>query len=446
MHRNSVLLLIVATILTSVSASAQREGENWHFGRNVSLSFASGEPVALAGSQMNTFEGCASMSDFEGNLLFYSDGSTVWTSIHTVMVNGTGLMGDASSTQSCIAVPWPNEPGKYYLFTVDNAESNYIRGLRYSVINMNAMSGYGAVEEKNVLLEAPAAEKATAVRHRNGRDVWLIAHRMNSPTFLVYLITENGIAMVPITQNIGPTLVPLDVGYLKSNLQGDRLAMACSVPSGLHVFAFDNSTGAISDPLALTSFTTYGVEFSPSGRYLYATSWLDWPIYQYDLSLPPSDIGPQAVVIASARRRGALQLAPNGRIYSVRESIDHLDAIYDPDKAGSACRFVEKAYELPSVALYGLPNFFPALLSMDIVFQLGVNDACAGDTVTVTLLPPDKARAIRWDMGEPGFSPDPRDTLDSIRYVYRTSGTHSVTVRFVVASSTAPETVSPLIV
>ena len=98
---------------------AQGEANIWYFGSNAGIDFNSGVPVSLPASQMSTWEGCASIADGAGNLRFYTDGNSVWTHNHTVMNNGTGLMGSFSSTQSAIIVPRPNNPDIYYIFTVD---------------------------------------------------------------------------------------------------------------------------------------------------------------------------------------------------------------------------------------------------------------------------------------------------------------------------------------
>lgn len=63
-------------------------------------------PIVITGS-MNTSEGCASISDLNGNLLFYTDGVTIWNQTHSVMANGNGLFGHYSSTQSSIIVKQP---------------------------------------------------------------------------------------------------------------------------------------------------------------------------------------------------------------------------------------------------------------------------------------------------------------------------------------------------
>ena len=98
-----LLFAVLAILVLSTSAQAQQARfNNWYFGNKAGVSFASGSPVVLTNGQMVTTEGCASMSDASGNLMFYTNGISVWNSNHLVMTNGTGLTGHALSTQSGI--------------------------------------------------------------------------------------------------------------------------------------------------------------------------------------------------------------------------------------------------------------------------------------------------------------------------------------------------------
>ena len=42
------------------------------------ISFANGQPIAHKNSDMKAIFGCSSMSDQDGNLLFYTNGKSVW--------------------------------------------------------------------------------------------------------------------------------------------------------------------------------------------------------------------------------------------------------------------------------------------------------------------------------------------------------------------------------
>ena len=75
------LLLFLCTLVSS----AQGEANNWYFGQNAGVTFNSGVPIALTDSAMQTLEGCATLSDASGQLLFYTDGMTIYNRNHQVM-------------------------------------------------------------------------------------------------------------------------------------------------------------------------------------------------------------------------------------------------------------------------------------------------------------------------------------------------------------------------
>src|SRR5215831_20365273 len=79
---------------------AQKQANWWFFGQNAGLNFNSGSPVAVTTGALSTSEGCSAISDSSGNLLFYTDGITVYTKQNTKMPNSGDLDGDISSTQS----------------------------------------------------------------------------------------------------------------------------------------------------------------------------------------------------------------------------------------------------------------------------------------------------------------------------------------------------------
>ena len=70
------------------------------------------------------------------------------------MPNGSGLLGDPSSSQSAIIVPKPNNPTIFYVFTVDDHSQNAPHfGLNYSEIDMSLDGGLGDVtSNKNINL------------------------------------------------------------------------------------------------------------------------------------------------------------------------------------------------------------------------------------------------------------------------------------------------------
>src|SRR5436190_15006118 len=114
MSRAFKFWLIGALTTTVHVLFAQNETTKWYFGNLAALDFTANPPNALSNSAMNTIEGCASVSDASGNLLFYTDGATIWNQIHFPMSNGTGLLGNSSTTQAALILKQPSGNGIYY--------------------------------------------------------------------------------------------------------------------------------------------------------------------------------------------------------------------------------------------------------------------------------------------------------------------------------------------
>src|SRR6266550_241170 len=96
------ILLVVSLLLTQLHAFPQHQADNWFFGIKAGLNFSGGSPIALTTGALSTTEGCSAISDAQGNLLFYTNGVSVWNKNNDVMPNGTGLDGDISTSQSAL--------------------------------------------------------------------------------------------------------------------------------------------------------------------------------------------------------------------------------------------------------------------------------------------------------------------------------------------------------
>lgn len=345
---------------------SQREANHWYFGNGVSFDFSRGYPKAVNDGALYTSEGCTSISDNTGRLLFYSDGVTVWNNTHKVMVNGNGLSGTNSSTQSCITLKKPGTETIYYVFTID--ELGGPKGLCYSVIDMKQNNGLGAVVVKNQQLLTPASEKLTAVKHANGKAWWVIVHQWNSAAFYCYRFDASGVSS-PVISNIG--VVHKDngdkknsgsIGYLKASPDGKRLAsVICYTPNNnIELFNFNNSTGVISGLVNLPSpGNAYGACFSPDNSKLYISYELAGRgIVQYNLNSPNIAQSAIRVSLSDSTRYGALQLGPDEKIYAAKLG-QHLDVITNPNGQGNACGFKSNYVNLNGMySTFGLPDFF----------------------------------------------------------------------------------------
>ncbi len=366
-------LLVYLFLFTTYHLSAQKEGCNWYFGENAGLSFCTGTPVALTDGALSTLEGVATISDHSGNLLFYTDGMTVYDALHNIMPNGTGLLGHPSSTQSGIIVKAPGSSDLYYIFAMGSNHGS-LTGLTYSIVDMTLNGGLGEVTVKNILVHQYTSERVTAVVHANGQDYWILINTHYGGDIYAYLLTSSGLSSAPVVSNVG---IPSDIGYIKANYQRDRIAVANYHYNAGSFFLldFDNATGILSNKIAIgatlpVSFgIAYGVEFSPDGTKFYGTT-MDAPykVLQYDLQAgSATDIANSGIIIATHPTKhdcswgyyyGAIQLGPDGRIYVVAECDSFLNVINYPNERGVACGYVPRSVSLSGrIGRVGLPNF-----------------------------------------------------------------------------------------
>ncbi len=390
--KNKIIILFF--ILSSSLLYSQKEAFNWYFGEYAGITFNTPDlnPITLLNSVMATDEGCATISDGNGRLLFYTDGITVWDRNNTIMPGGTGLLGSKSSTQSAVIVKKPGNDKIYYIITTDSAEGN--NGCRYSVVDMELNSGFGQVISKNNILFTASTEKLVAIRHANRRDWWILTHEWESDVFRAFLIDENGINTFAVFSIIGTIHTGSNknkTGYMKASRNGTKLALVLPDDGIVELFDFNNEQGKVLNPVTLKSLVlkdVYGLEFSPDGKLLYVSR-QESPsvILQYDLSAwTASAILITQMMITNESGYGAyqaLQLGPDNRIYVARYNKSFLGRINEPGKRGADCNYVDSAIYLKGkLCKKGLPNIY----SNDAI-ELNITSnspVCIGDSVRLT--------------------------------------------------------------
>ncbi|HEX9980946.1 MAG TPA: T9SS type B sorting domain-containing protein [Flavobacterium sp.] len=333
--RATTMRMILALCCVSTSAVfSQQEASVWYFGRNAGLKFnTDGSVTPLSDGQLNTTEGCSSIADANGNLLFYTDGRTVWDRNHVIMPEGnyfagTGLFGDPSSTQSAVIVPKPGNPDVYYIFTVDephhenaavypnafsgmyltpgegstpSADDGLNNGLNFSVVDLSITGSNGSigdvVSRNNHLvtydtnpageqIKYKCSEKITAVKNQLANEYWVVTHFIDR--FYSFKINESGVAGTPVVSVTGPSINTAgyrrnSIGYMKTSPDGQKIAVAhqqngsiagMSAPNTgqILLYDFNTTTGAVSNENELLhGVHGYGVEFSAQSQKLYTT-------------------------------------------------------------------------------------------------------------------------------------------------------------------------------
>ncbi len=440
------------------SLNAQLEAAHWYFGDNAGLNFMTQPTSNDLNGQLSTIEGCSSISDSNGNLLLYTDGITVFNHNHTVMSNGTGLMGNSSSSQSGLIVPHPGQSNIYYIITVD--DDNNDNGLRYSVADMGLNGGLGGIlpGQKNILLISNIKEKVTAIANLDHNFVWVVTlgpaprnanptipvQTYNSPYNTIYAIKIdnsglNGSSQVVYTTFNGQLHVNQTHGYIKISTRGDKLAIANYYDMTLYLLDFDINTGSASNlrQLALPSnYGPYGVEFSPNGNFLYVYGATNpngggdtAMLLQYDLT--QTNI-PYTIIHSEQGYRGALQLGIDGKIYIAESNSyslgrDYVSTIDNPNNAGAACNYHNRAISLsPRYSRQGLPQFIQSFF-----VQIETQNVCEGEQAHFTVHSNLDIDHVDWDFGDGNnatTTPDPGDLKTAeADHTYATAGNYHVT-------------------
>ncbi len=453
----SILLLFI-----SGSCLAQNQANWWFFGQNASVEFTLSGPIPGSG-ELSTEEGCSAISDACGNLLFYSDGDNVWNRNGVVMSNGSGLLGNPSSTQSSVIVPVPLDDDRYYIFTASTITNNPDPdGINYSIVDMSLDNGLGDIipAQKNINLLTESAEKLVAVKHENGIDVWIVSYTesvLDSNVwnrFTAFKLTSTGIDPSATTfSNINATRTTDRRGYLKASHDGSMLAMMTQGrvsplnPSeagvGAWLLDIDNATGRVSNPRRIefpSIFQAYGGEFSPNNEVFYldlnteagGQNPAERLLLQYDLTAPDFNAAPVTVyetspaIIDDNITRGALQLAPDGKIYYTRDGSPWLSTINDPNNLGTSCNFQYDGLRLQdgTLSTEGLPPFFDTTFNPSISFIEG----CVGDmteffTSSIATCPDVE---LFWDFGDPASGTANTSDLVQPSHIYSSTGVYRV--------------------
>lgn len=277
----------------------------WVLEQNIGLDFNSGTGVPTYTPRVGQSgdEGAASVCDRNtGDLLFSTDGQTVWGANHLPMPNGTRLFGNGgdfrvwddtiagalSTRQGVLIVPFIEDKNKYYIFSLANMsmgpsnKQRYIDNngdtingtLFYSVVDMSLNNGLGEVVagERNILLDSTEflSEAMIAIPGLCG-TIWVIVHTAappfstQPPQYKAYKVSATGVDHSPVVSTgkvhsgrgwltLSPdgTTIALTGGGRMHPLVGD--ASMQTFGTGLELAKFNPFTGEIGDVLAIEHF------------------------------------------------------------------------------------------------------------------------------------------------------------------------------------------------
>lgn len=329
---------------------------------------------------MNLNRTNASVANAASQLLFTTNGIYIANALDDTMQNGSGLNPSyftnqhvhygLSVPQGNLVLPSLSDSNQFILFhnTIDDYfNTGASTQLYFSIIDMSLNNGLGSVISKNNVLytDSMVPGRISACRHANGRDWWLIVHKLHSTDLFEFLYTPFGI--------IGPRIQSLATwrdffgGQSVFSPQGDMYAYY-EAYYDLDIAEFDRCTGDFYGQIHIDINDSFqydgGIAFSPNGRFLYVSS-VSY-LYQYDLLALNVDSSRIVVGVydgyTDTMGNGTYfemqALAPDGKIYmSCANSSPYLHVINYPDSAGLSCGFCQHCISLPVLNAFTIPNF-----------------------------------------------------------------------------------------
>lgn len=368
----------------------------WYFGDGAGLDFNPDpddenapvpRPIAERHPQ-NIPAGTTTISDQAGQVLFFTDGQSVWDLNGDLMENGSDIGGDNSASQSVIAVGVPTQPTLFYLFTTQ-ASAGGSNTVSYSLVDIKSenQTGVGNVVTKNNFLFSPSTEQSAALT--SGDTTWVMFHELGNNSFRAYPVTSNGIGQ-PVISSVGSNHgFNSGVGAMKFSPDGTKLAVTISEGgcNRTEIFEFDQQTGQLNEYARLNlgcSGSVYGLEFSQDSDRVLVSYRNGGPGIEEFIIKPVDNNDPNAAscpacidgastraqreaCILSTKKQvggtaglnlGALQIASDGQIYVAVVGDNRIGQIQVGTGCTASSTFNQNAVQpMPGTSNLGLPSF-----------------------------------------------------------------------------------------
>ena len=442
--------IFLVTLIVSISglckAQSFKEGSIWYLGSYTGFDFKYDPPKVLNDSKMyNLTSRTSTIADEFGNLLFYTNGDTVWNKHHKVMMNGIKLNlyphnYGSNPASSCVIVPHPGDGELYYIFIASKFDPYTYSEFSYAIVDISADNGNGAVVQKNIELLDSSSALLTVTSHADEKSFWVTVHD-GYENLYAYRISETGIELPVISH--GPTYDLETFGASQMKVSPDGTKLVITNYPNTDFYIFNSMTGAISF-LGRYAYNQggQGVEFSPNSQFVYfATS---NAVVQLEVNSDSiEEILNSEVTLGEYRQpfngTGAdFQLAYNGRIYSHLEPASRsprfLACIQNPNRKGLACNYNGSSVLLPDGrGPDGDHGFINLPLSVQSIYRdlptLLETKGCKGIPANIRVTSLGYADSLRWYFGDGTQKKYMFPSGKTVSHVYKQTGVYTVTVR-----------------
>lgn len=454
-----ILCFVLVTARSGQSQDLSRH--NWYFGNSThAIRFDrtsnTAEEITKSLNQPFGIGGSAVATDHTNrNLLFYTDGASIYDVNGLVMPNGATLGGASITNQPVVVCPAPGVANNFFVF-IRNAGGT----VTSSTVDMNQFGNSlfpapatGDVSLRNQPVGSGLTNRSEAmllIAEPSNTAYWLITHEQNSNNYTVTSIS----AITGITNTVVPGL-GFDLNAANFSYHAGTGQIAVSPSDGntnIALLNFDNVTGALTfnqflfntSVNASTEPSVYDIEWSMSGRFLYISrtgeAGIPAALLQYDLNNPTSTLTEIPGLASGLARSWGLEMAPDSSIYHVYQSALGgpflVGKLSEPDSIASATVYTQQAFGALDFGGKQFPAFAPKpriTLSLSFIEE----GLCSGTNTNFFPSVAPGADSLIWSFGDGSNS-----TSWSPAHQYQNGGSFNVILRAFLKGDTASFTKS----
>lgn len=295
-------------LITALPVQAQKRNFNWVYGSGIWLHFTPDSLKALMVLDMPPVSArSASISDTTGQFVLVADDHGIRNALLDPVAGGTvAELGWIVPAGNYLVLPLPGHPGHYGVFI-----NELPPGARAGMVevDMTANGGAGTVVGVTQWYMQGGTAKLAATTDADDEGYWVLHHAEDDDAFHAFHLGPEGLSPSGVVSHAGPVYVATDTvvytatdsirynffrrGMMNFNFQGDLLATivnnAAMDSTRLELFHFNRATGGVthwtgvegrflagppvpaycSPAHVLNQPFFRGVDFEPSGRYMY---------------------------------------------------------------------------------------------------------------------------------------------------------------------------------
>ena len=319
--------LLIFSVAAHFVTAQSRPGKNWIFGSGEVLVFGDDTDRTLQQGedilQLNIR--AVANNPNTGDVLFYTDGNTVYDACGNILV--TGLGGTAAANQPVVISPKPGGiPGSRILeyYIIVNTGGNII----YREISVDLEDGptpchfqYTIDGTNQATGVTGAGEAMVVVPNDDNSGFWLVTQ---TPGSTAYAITEITAAGLINTQNftLGGGAVAINAVNFSYNPETNQIAVAGANPGGdVQILQINPANGGLTYELSIGGIgagqSAFDTEWSADGTKLYISTGPGGQLLQYNFTVGALNVVPGTGAVTNSF---GLQRGPDGDIYHLYQA------------------------------------------------------------------------------------------------------------------------------